>query len=644
MLLLKCHSIFIWCLVIDVINGNPISIENSENKITKTDRKENAEEEWDEDPYRWDEEVQVVNPSSLILSNNVSVEAPHFEPLVAAIDFGRNDFGEGTSTDKTSSRNAVEDVEIYNSLSFGDKISPSNQINKNRRRKVQRNKDPKKDTKRKRTRGLNRLIGSKTKSRTTVQKPEKNEEESNIISDIKWSSSEEKANNILGRNDIKNEEHLKNHRLNSFDSSYEFSKLNEWPDIYNMFPDIETSEIEFQPGLFIDQFDESLNHFNERIDEDFGEDDYSYDYKDYPFEKIDIPSQINLDEYKTERNDFSDDQNVYIDLEKNFKRNKDFVPSVQIDPLFVPSKKIPFDVDRNFLSEAIEYTEKPKTDGVRIRNQGPNSPWKLSFQYPPSISPQSSSFSSPISNSLISQDWENPIDVTKNKRERPRFPLKALSSTPTPSSKYKISSSTLRYKDEYDETENFVVSSNQPPFPSKEPNTNKEYNQSVDPIANKVRQNTIPPPPSPPARPKQSKKKIDFRVGFNKLRKMIRSIKLRRRRRRRFRKNRPGDGKRRKRKLLKQDVKKIKKQEVKQISDSSLFPYLKAPGLPKNSSNDGARVKRRRKLRRKKVGQRRMDEERRKSTSLAQRLLDGINRVARFSSEIILYSTLVGLT
>ena len=128
MLLSKCHSIFIWCLVIDVINGNPISIENSENKVTTIDWEENAEEEWDEDPYRWDEEVQVVNPSSLILSNNVSVEAPHFEPLVAAIDFGRNDFGETTSTDKTSSRNIVEDAEKYNTLSYGDKISPSNEF------------------------------------------------------------------------------------------------------------------------------------------------------------------------------------------------------------------------------------------------------------------------------------------------------------------------------------------------------------------------------------------------------------------------------------------------------------------------------------------------------------------------------------
>ena len=82
---------------------------------------------------------------------------------------------------------------------------------------------------------------------------------------------------------------LKNHRLDAYDpiqTSKYTSKFDEWPDIYNMFPDIETSGIEFDPGMFVDPFDDSLNHFNERIDEDFGEEDYVYDYKDYPFEKI----------------------------------------------------------------------------------------------------------------------------------------------------------------------------------------------------------------------------------------------------------------------------------------------------------------------------------------------------------------------
>ena len=70
MLVSKCHSIFILCLVIIVIKGNSISIDkDSENGIANDDTTEEKESvEWDEDPYRWDEEVQVVNPSNLILS------------------------------------------------------------------------------------------------------------------------------------------------------------------------------------------------------------------------------------------------------------------------------------------------------------------------------------------------------------------------------------------------------------------------------------------------------------------------------------------------------------------------------------------------------------------------------------------------
>ena len=641
----KCHSIFILCLVIIVIKGNSISIDkDSENGIAKDDTAEEEDSvEWDEDPYRWDEEVQVVNPSNLILSDNVSVDAPHYEPLVAAIDFGRNDFGEDTKTANPSGTKVRGDSQKYSSLSYGDKISASNVLNKNRRRKVERTKVTTKKPQRKKTRGLNRLINPKSKSSTTKPSQKQKDEESKIISDIKWSSSEEIQNNVLGRDDIKNEEHLKNHRLNSYDSSYEFAKLSEWPDIYNMFPDIESeSGIEFNPGLFVDQFDESFDNFNDRIDEDFGEEDYVYDYKEYPFEKIDQPSHLDRDKYETERSDFYEDQNVHINFDKTIKRDKDFVPSLQIDPLFVPSKKIPFNVDQNFLNNAIEYTEKPKTEGNDLKSQGPRSPWKLSFQYPSSIS--SSPFSDPISNAISNHHLDTPIEDKKNTFERPRFPLKALSSTPTPKSKYKISSTT-RYKDDNVQTEEYVVSSNQATFPSQSPIIKQQNNHLIDPIANKVRQNTIPPPPSPPLRPKPSKKKIDFRVGFNKLRKMIRSIKLRRRRRRRFRKNRLGDGKRRKRKLLKKDIKNIRNQVTKQIVDTSLNPYLQAPGLPDSPSNDGKRIKRRRKIRRKNaVGQRRMADEPRKSASLAQRLLDGINRVARFSSEIILYSTLIGLT
>ena len=58
--------------------------------------------------------------------------------------------------------------------------------------------------------------------------------------------------------------------------------------------------------------------------------------------------------------------------------------------------------------------------------------------------------------------------------------------------------------------------------------------------------------------------------------------------------------------------------------------------------------KRQRKIRRKHpVSQRRMDDESRQSTkprSLAHKILDGLNRAARFSSEIMLYASLIGLT
>ena len=149
----KCHSIFILCLVIIVIKGNSISIDNdSENGIAKDDTAEEKESvEWDEDPYRWDEEVQVVNPSNLILTDNVSVDAPHYEPLVAAIDFGRNDFGEDTKTANPSGTKVRGDSQKYSSLSYGDKISASNVLNKNRRRKVERTKVTTKKPQRKKT-------------------------------------------------------------------------------------------------------------------------------------------------------------------------------------------------------------------------------------------------------------------------------------------------------------------------------------------------------------------------------------------------------------------------------------------------------------------------------------------------------------
>ena len=101
---------------------------------------------------------------------------------------------------------------------------------------------------------------------------------------------------------------------------------------------------------------------------------------------------------------------------------------------------------------------------------------------------------------------------------------------------------------------------------------------------------------------------------------------------------------RRKRKLVKSDLPK-----------SSVSPYLEAPE-PLNGQHlrNRPKPKRRRKIRRKNpIGQRRKGVGGRANgkrpfksapRSLAYKIHDGLNRVARWSSEIILYTTLIGLT
>ena len=121
---------------------------------------------------------------------------------------------------------------------------------------------------------------------------------------------------------------------------------------------------------------------------------------------------------------------------------------------------------------------------------------------------------------------------------------------------------------------------------------------------------------------------------------MINSIKLKRRRK--HRKNSgQGNEKRRKRKLPKSEV-----------QQGTLSPYLKPPAPPLRISF-GTAPKRRKRLRRKNVNdQRRIaysNESLKKSSkvqsqSVAFKMLDGLNRAARWSSEMILYLTFFALT
>ena len=64
-----CHCTLIWCLVIIAINGNAIPNDGEEYKAAGTEViSPKQEEDWDEDPYRWDEEIEIVNPSALLAS------------------------------------------------------------------------------------------------------------------------------------------------------------------------------------------------------------------------------------------------------------------------------------------------------------------------------------------------------------------------------------------------------------------------------------------------------------------------------------------------------------------------------------------------------------------------------------------------
>ena len=68
-------------------------------------------------------------------ANNVSVDTPHYEPLVAAIDFGGNNFDDNTAS--IGNREKLKDVSKGHL--YGDKITASSVLNKNRRRKIPKN-------------------------------------------------------------------------------------------------------------------------------------------------------------------------------------------------------------------------------------------------------------------------------------------------------------------------------------------------------------------------------------------------------------------------------------------------------------------------------------------------------------------------
>ena len=651
-MIVMCHRTYIWCLVIVVIKGStiPRSIEQDASKHPTETILTKEKVDWDEDPNRWDTEIQVINPSSLSSSNTLSADTPHSEPLIAAIDFGRNNFGEDADSvknKKTLEHGSSKESSVY---AWGDKLSSSKRPNKNRRRKVTKNSKTSKNSRKKLNEREFTQIVNKFKKSTAKKQDKYKPKQDVIVSDIKWSAEETNdiENEHLNRSDIKNEEHLKNHRLNYYDSSHESAKYDEWPDIYNMFPDIETSGIQFDPGMFVNPYTEPKTHFNERIDED--DVDYAYDYY---FDRIDQGIDQDYD-VKSGHNDYDYVPNSFIDFTKDVNdftkdvtNDEEFIPSLQIDPLFIPSPKIPFNADKNLLSQAIQYTEKPKSG---IKNGKPSNPWKLSFRYPSSFS-SSSSFSPVLSNSVLNNDFENPTRKKKNAfvSQFPSNNLYTTTKAPEPAT-YKLSTS--HYKDKQDKNVDYVVSTNHAAFPSRKPHQQKRKNNLIqfvtpdqaklfsDPIRNKKRQSKIPPPPLPPLRPNPTRKNIDFRRGFNRLKKLIRSIKLRRRRR--LRKLRKGDGKRRKRKLVKSDLPQI-----------SISPYLKAPGFPEQPPDNRSKPKRRRRLRRKNpIGQRRNDDGNAPSTipskvaprSIAYKMLDGLNRAARLSSEIILYLSFFALT
>ena len=667
---IMCHCTLIWCLVIIVIKGNAIPNDREEFKAAGTEViSPKQEEEWDEDPYRWDEEIEIVNPSSLLASANTSVDSPHFEPLIAAIDFGRADF-DGENNNLDSGRKRDDAIKRKRPTSYGNKISSSKSQNSNRRRKIQRDRA---------TSNRSRKDSSGTKNKQTVDTTKKlktksdkdldnNNREGNITTILKWSKQGVKDinTNHLERTDIKNEDHLKNHRLDAYDpiqNSKYTSKFDEWPDIYNMFPDIETSGID--PGVFVDPFiygevdgEEETDYpeypsSNERIDYDYlandFANDYTYDYKDYEFEKIDQPSINSIPGHsKTNQKigiNFTPN-NARDFIEDSANNNKKFIPSEQLDPFFIPSRKIPFNADKNFLSQAIEYTEKPKSEADF-------NPWrgKLSLPYPADFSSTSlpSSFFTPqISNSISNQNFDNPIRQKKNTLTRPRFPLNQLyTTTPSPpvGATVKISSSTGRYRENHNHNNiDYIVSTNHQTFPSKRPPRHQRHKNR--PIQSAIRQTLIPPPPLPPLRPRTTNKKtVNFKRGFKKLNKklksLIKSIKIKRRRNQnwqaRLRQSLRRDGGRRRRKLVKSDS-----------QPDSISPYLSPPGRRHEDSVNIVTPKRQRKIRRKHpVSQRRMDDESRQSTkprSLAHKILDGLNRAARFSSEIMLYASLIGLT
>ena len=610
----SCHCIFIWCLVILAIKGSfiPISINEGENKPEVTQTKNTSTTQsvnWDEDQSRWDSEIEVINPTYLSISSNVSVDNPHSEPLVAAIDFGRNNFDENGNNVEENDEVKDDRKEFFSYL-YGDKILTAKKPNKNRRRRIKGNSNTSKNSRNKaKAKGPTSDVKKRTKLKKDKRAKIKVKQPEGIISDLKWSSEErsEIKNESVNRSDIKNEEHLKNHRLSSYDDSYHSAKYDEWPDIYNMFQDIETSGFQFDPGLFVDPYANQITNFNERIDEDADDyDENAYDYKDFYFDRIDQGNNAK---------DYGDDYdyipaNTFMDLTKDPENQDEFIPSIQIDPLFIPSPKIPFNADKNLLSQAIQYTEKPKSEaGIRR----PISPWKLTFPFPPSFS---SSISQVSSNFIANQGVVKP---TVN-------PQISTNKLPSP---------TIYSKQNQGQNSAFVVSTIHATHPSRKPNLKGLF---ADPIQNKIRQNNIPPPPLPPIKPKPKRRRVDFKRGFDRLKKLIRSIKLKRRRR--FRKLRKGDGKRRKRKLVKSDLLK-----------SSISPYLIAPGL-RHSSNR-FKIKGRRRLRRKNpIGQRRNEDDENESSttaikvsprSMAYKMLDGLNRAARLSSEMIFYLTFFAL-
>ena len=72
---IKCHRTFIWCLVIVVIEGSTISNNSEMTQTGNITSKENST--WDEDPNRWDFEIEIIEPQPLNLSEALPADTPH---------------------------------------------------------------------------------------------------------------------------------------------------------------------------------------------------------------------------------------------------------------------------------------------------------------------------------------------------------------------------------------------------------------------------------------------------------------------------------------------------------------------------------------------------------------------------------------